>query len=80
LDSLAVEAGGNLVIGALGDGLCVISPEGVVEEMVEFQGDVATNVCFRGANMNRAVVTLSGSGRLVEIDWPRPGLELAFSS
>jgi gluconolactonase len=80
LDSLAVEAGGNLVVGALGDGLCVISPEGVVEEMVGFPGDVATNVCFRGPKMNQAVVTLSGSGRLVEIDWPRAGLELAFSA
>jgi gluconolactonase len=80
LDSLAVEAEGNLVVGALGDGLCVITPDGIVEEMVEFPGDVATNVCFRGAMMNLAVVTLSGSGRLVEIDWPRSGLELAFSS
>jgi gluconolactonase len=80
LDSLAVEAGGNLVIGALGDGLCVISPDGVIEELVGFPGDVTTNVCFRGTMMNQAVVTLSGSGRLVEIEWPRPGLELAFSS
>jgi gluconolactonase len=80
LDSLGVEAGGNLVVGALGDGLCVISPDGIVEEMVGFPGDVATNVCFRGPMMNQAVVTLSGSGRLVEIDWPRAGLELAFSA
>ena len=80
LDSLAVEANGNIVVGALGDGLCVISPNGSVEELVSFPGDVTTNVCFRGPSMKLAVVTLSGSGRLVEIDWPRSGLELAFSS
>lgn len=80
LDSLAVESDGHLVVGAIGDGLCVIGPNGIVEEMVSFPGDVTTNVCFRGPSMQQAVVTLSGSGRIVEIDWPRSGLELAFSS
>ena len=80
LDSLAVEAGGNLVVGAIADGLCVINPNGNIEEMVSFPGDVTTNVCFRGPSMKQALVTLSGSGRLVEIDWPRSGLDLAFSS
>jgi hypothetical protein len=46
---------------------------------ISFPGDVTTNVCFRDPSMQQAVVTLSGSGRIVEIDWPRPGLELAFS-
>ena len=32
---------------------------------------------YRGINVG-ASVTLSGSGRLVALDWKRPGLALAF--
>ena len=32
----------------------------------------------RGDDLRTAYVTLSGSGRLVSIDWPRPGLRLAY--
>ena len=79
-DSLAVEASGRIVVGALGDGLCVVSLEGEVEDLFAFAGDVTTNLCFRGPSLEKAVVTLSGSGRVVEIDWPRPGLNLAFNA
>jgi hypothetical protein len=57
----------------------VIRPDGIVEELLGFPGDLATHACFRGAPMNLAVVTLSGSERLVAFDWPRSGLELTFS-
>jgi gluconolactonase len=38
---------------------------------------ITTNVCFGGAGMRTAYVTLSGTGRVVTLDWPRPGLRLA---
>jgi gluconolactonase len=38
-----------------------------------------TNICFAGDDRRTALVTLSGSGRLVALDWPRPGLALADS-
>jgi gluconolactonase len=63
-----------------GNGLCVVNPDGTAEELVSIPGDVTTNVCFGGPLSRRAVLTLSGCGRLVEIYWPRPGLELVFPS
>ncbi len=79
LDSLAVEADGNLVVAALGEGLCVVSPEGDLLDRIAIPGDMATNLCFRGRTMSQAIITLSGSGRLVECDWPRSGLPTSFN-
>jgi gluconolactonase len=39
-----------------------------------------TNICFGGPDLRTAYVTLSGSGRLVACDWPRPGLALNYLS
>jgi gluconolactonase len=75
--SLGIRAWESLLGG---NGLCVVNTDGTGEEFVSIPGDVTTNVCFRGPSLRRAVVTLSGSGRLVEIEWPRSGLELAFPS
>jgi gluconolactonase len=76
-DSLAVEADGNIVVAALPHGLCVVSPDGH-HEFVEMPDPLTTNVCFTGDDMRTALVTLSGFGRLVAADWPRPGLRLQF--
>ena len=35
-----------------------------------------TKLCFGGPDLTQAYVTQSYAGRLVEIDWPRPGLRL----
>ena len=37
---------------------------------------LSTNICFGGPDLRTAYITLSGSGRLVACDWPRPGLRL----
>ena len=37
-----------------------------------------TNICFGGADMKTAYITLSGSGQLAAMDWPEPGLRLNF--
>ena len=39
---------------------------------------LVTNVCFGGDDLSTAFVTCSGTGKLVSLPWPRPGLELAF--
>jgi gluconolactonase len=77
-DSLAVEADGTVVIAAIGDGLCCYRPGGG-HEYVPMPDPFTTNVCFGGGDLRTAYVTLSGAGQLVAADWPRPGLELAFS-
>lgn len=76
LDSLAVEADGRIVIGGIGDGLVVVTPNGQEVDVHPIPGDVTTNIAFGGADRRRAVITLSGSGRLAETTWPRPGLQL----
>ena len=73
-DSLAIEDDGRVVIGAISDGIVVITPDGQEVDVHPIPGDVTTNIAFGGADRRRAVITLSRSGRVVETTWPRPGL------
>jgi len=76
-DSLAVEADGAIAVAALYHGVCVIQPDGG-HEYVDMPDRFVTNLAFGGDDLRTAYVTLSGGGRLVSVDWPRPGLRLAF--
>ncbi|MBT9386021.1 SMP-30/gluconolactonase/LRE family protein [Pseudooceanicola sp. CBS1P-1] len=79
-DSLAVEACGNICCAGLTPGcISVISPAGEEVETVEMPDPFSTNIAFGGPDMRTAYVTLSGSGRLIAVDWPRPGLKPNFS-
>ncbi|MEZ5838245.1 MAG: SMP-30/gluconolactonase/LRE family protein [Geminicoccaceae bacterium] len=79
-DSLAVEASGNICVATLmNGGISVISPAGDLVEFVPMPDHYTTNICFGGADMRTAYITLSQSGRLVAMDWRRPGLKLNFS-
>jgi gluconolactonase len=73
-DSLAVEADGRIAIGAIADGIVVVTPDGKEIDLHPIPGDVTTNIAFGGTDGRRAVITLSRSGRLIETTWPRPGL------
>lgn len=76
-DSLAVEANGNICVATLiNGGITVISPEGDLVEHVPMPDLATTNIAFGGPDLKTAYVTLSNSGRLVAMDWPRPGLAL----
>ena len=65
-------------MAAITDGLCVIRPDLSVE-YVTLPDAFTTNVCFAGDDRRTALVTLSGGGRLVAMDWPRPGLALTYA-
>jgi gluconolactonase len=79
LDSLAIDSAGNVVVGTLvNGGLTAISPEGEVVDFVALPDVLVTNVCFGGEELRTAFVTCSGTGKLVSLPWPRPGLPLAF--
>ena len=39
---------------------------------------LVTNICFGGADLRTAYITLSGTGKLVKMDWPTAGLPLNF--
>jgi len=73
-DSLAVEDDGRIVVGAIADGIVVITPDGREVTVHPIPGDMTTNIAFGGPDRRRAVITLSRSGRVVETTWPRPGL------
>ncbi len=78
-DSLAVEASGNICVATLATGgISVIAPSGELVEFVPMPDRMTTNLCFGGPDLRTAYVTLSLSGRLVEVDWPRPGLPFNF--
>lgn len=76
-DSLAVEANGDIVVAAIGQGLCVVAADGSGHDYVDMPDQFTTNVCFGGNDLKTAYVTLSGSGRLISLPWPRSGLALA---
>lgn len=78
-DSLAVDGDGNVVVATLATGaLTVVAPTGEVLDQMVLGDPLVTNVCFGGADLSTAYVTCSASGRLVSLDWPRPGLRLAY--
>lgn len=79
LDSLAMTAAGNVVLGTLVAGeLTTVSPAGEVLDVVMFPDVMPTNVCFGGPQMRTAYVTLSMTGRLARMPWREPGLVLPF--
>jgi len=76
-DSLAMDGDGNICVATLFSGcITTISPDGAILGQTMFPDPYVTNICFGGADLKTAYVTLSMSGRLVAVDWPRPGLEL----
>jgi gluconolactonase len=77
-DSLAVDSAGNICVGSIPGNISVVSPDGTHCEDLEMPDPFPTNICFGGAGLKIAYITLSGAGRLVAMDWPRPGLALNF--
>jgi len=78
-DSLAVQANGDICVATLMTGhITVISPGGQVVRQVKMPDVYPTNICFGGADMKTAYITLSGTGQLAAMDWPEPGLRLNF--
>lgn len=77
LDSLAVDASGWVCVGTLvNGGITAVSPDGARIEHTPLPDPLVTNVCFGGPGMRTAYATLSATGQLVAIDWPRGGFRL----
>jgi gluconolactonase len=79
-DSLAVEEGGRICVATLLNGGITVFTEDGAFEHVPMPDLFPTNVCFGGEDRRDAYITLSGTGRLGKVRWPRPGLALNFSS
>jgi gluconolactonase len=79
LDSMCLEANGNICVATLMNGaITVLAPDGGIVEQIACPDILPTNICFGGAGLRTAFVTLGATGRLVAFDWPRPGLKLNF--
>lgn len=79
-DSLAVEANGNICVASLvHGGINVIAPDGSFVEFVPMPDEITTNICFGGPDMRTAWITLSSTGKIVRVPWPRAGLKLNFT-
>ncbi|MGN6269757.1 MAG: SMP-30/gluconolactonase/LRE family protein [Sphingomonas sp.] len=77
-DSLGVDSAGNVCVATIGaSGISVVSPAGELVEFVATDDPFTTNICWGGDDLTTAYITLSGSGRLAAMPWPRPGLRLA---
>ena len=78
-DSLAVqENGGVCVATILNGGITTVTPAGVSTH-TPFPDLITTNICFGGADMRDAYITLSSTGKLIKTRWPEPGLKLNFA-
>ena len=79
LDSLAVDAAGNVCVATLlNAGITSISPDGQTITHYATDDPFTTNICFGGEDLQTAFITLSSSGRLVSTPWDTPGLPLNF--
>jgi gluconolactonase len=82
-DSLGVDAEGNVCVATIiptGGGVTSISPDGSAIELTETGDPLTTNICWGGDDRRTAYITCSATGRLVAVEWPRPGLELAYNT
>ena len=79
LDSLAVDGAGNICVATIHNGgISVIEPQSGEVSHVPMPDIVTTNICFGGEDLRTAYITLSSTGKLVKMQWPRPGLALNF--
>lgn len=78
-DSLAVDSAGHVCVATLHNGgITVIAPDSSRVEHIAMPDPVTTNICFGGDELHTAYITLSQTGRLVSMPWPRPGLALHY--
>jgi gluconolactonase len=80
-DSLAVDAEGNVCVATLISGaITVIAPNGRLVRRVKTPDVFTTNICFGGADLKTAYITLSGVGHLIAMPWEEAGLTLNFAA
>ena len=79
LDSLAVDGAGNVCVATLvNGGISVVSPAGELVDFVPTGDILTTNICFGGADLSTAYITVSSTGKLLKGQWPRPGAKLQY--
>lgn len=82
-DSLAVQANGDICVATiLNGGITTFTPKGKSKHtsLMQFGDLLVTNIAFGGKGMKTAYITLSGTGKLISMPWPKPGLRLNFNA
>jgi gluconolactonase len=79
LDSMAVDAVGNVCVAAPGSGgIIVFAADGSSPRHIPLPDFLTTNICFGGPDLCTAFITLSSSGRLISMPWPNAGARLNY--
>jgi gluconolactonase len=74
-----VDSAGNVCVATLmNGGITVITADGASTSHIPMPDEMTTNICFGGPDLRTAYITLSSVGKLVAMDWPRPGLALNY--
>jgi gluconolactonase len=80
LDSLALQANGDICVGTLRHGgITSFGPRAGITH-VAFPDPMVTNLCFGGSDMRDVWVTGSSTGKLFKCRWAEPGLRLNFNA
>lgn len=78
-DSLAIDSHGFICVATiLEGGILMLAPSGAFVEHIPLPDRFVTNLCFGGSDDRTAYVTASHTGKLLALDWPRPGHRLNF--
>ena len=80
-DSLGVQADGGVCVATLlSGGIATFWAGKKKVRLTAIDDPLVTNICWGGKAMKTAYVTASGTGKLLAIDWPQPGLRLAYNA
>src|SRR5437763_2024386 len=80
-DSLGVQADGGVCVATLlAGGITTFWPGKKKVRHTALADPLVTNICWGGRAMKIAYVTASGTGKLLALDWPQPGLRLAHNA
>jgi gluconolactonase len=80
-DSLGVQADGGVCVATLlAGGITTFWPGTKKVKHTPLPDPLVTNICWGGKDMRTAYITASGTGKLVAMKWPKPGLRLAYNA
>ena len=80
-DSLGVQADGGVCVATiLAGGITTFWPGTKKVKHTAIPDPLVTNICWGGKAMRTAYITASGTGKLLAMQWPKPGLRLAYNA
>lgn len=77
LDSIAIDSSGQVCAASPGGGgIMVFAGDGSPPRHIPLPDFMTTNICFGGADLQTAYITLASTGQLIAMPWPVPGAQL----